>query len=263
MPEGRSVLLVDDMPMSAVPIKAELCEAGWRVRWVTSAAEGRAIAEQAARTREQFDLFAIDLGLPPDIDDPLVTGVPLVRLLRISYPEVPIVAYTVNNHKLFPYELILRELLPLNVSFFHSRERETDFVSQLADLVARGYFIVSPAGTIALPRTVPQRPDPLGAENWQILRRISERETYAAIALHINGLRNEGSVRGRVDRQIRPALVDAGWLSPSDTDQMDLKYWFDEHAARYRRDARAVAAEKALLETLRLKILDEPGEGRI
>jgi DNA-binding NarL/FixJ family response regulator len=226
-------LLVDDSPLQAESFTLLLQRAGWDVRRAVSAQQAHDVVRRAAELGETFALYLIDLCLPPDIHNPFANGIPLIQQLRAGTPQMPILAYSAITADTMPYERILQALLPLRVSFLYTRQMGNVELPTLLELVWNGYVFVSPAPAQMLPFAIPQRPDPLSATDWEILRHMSAGGIYQQIANEIDGL-SEAGVRNRV-AQIKITLIDEGWLEEFQTSRVDLINWYNAHATRYGR----------------------------
>lgn len=197
--------------------------------------------DQAEKAGKPADIVVVDLGLPPGgVDNPMINGVPLVRILREKYQSLPILAYTrVQPRSLdFEYAEVLAALLPLRVSFVYARPLEEIRLPELTRLVWLGFYVLSPQPADFLPEAVAVNPDPLSDVHWETLRLLSEGHTYARAGDELSSPRSEGQVKNYVS-DVKTQLQSIGELPrDEETDKIDkdeIIRWYRNNRVRYRR----------------------------
>jgi CheY-like chemotaxis protein len=84
-PPGGRVLVVDDEPLVRALVERVLRRAGYSVM---AAGDGQSGLDVLARERGKFDLMLLDLAMPR------MAGLEMLRLVRVAYPELPVVLMT-------------------------------------------------------------------------------------------------------------------------------------------------------------------------
>jgi CheY-like chemotaxis protein len=237
MTQQYSALVIEDKNAQYRMVSDDLESGGWQLRRAIDEAGTLRELEQSSVIGPRFDAVAIDLGLPPDIDNPLRVGVPLAETIRRLYPSLPVLAYS----SISPtsggahYDLLLSRFLPLGVSFVYLRRLPDDVpLCVLLEQVRLGFHILGPGPADFLPKVAATAPDPLDKKLWDTLEALSRGLTDRQIAEYLNDVGEHGS-RHRID-QIRLALVSAGFFSHDQrVERRELVTWYREHRVRYRR----------------------------
>lgn len=227
----RTALLVEDQFHQYISFRQDLEEAGWQVLRAEDRGTALQKIEQAKEAGQVIDAIALDLGLPPDPDNPLRIGVALAQELRQAHESVPLLAYTAIQPRATDFAQIIARILPLRASFIYARQLNGIRLSHFLDLTWRGYVVLSPAPADFLPQTIATRPDPLNSPLWETLRLLSEGQAIKEIGQVITGVKRAG-VRSRLSK-IREKLIEAGEIET--TDREDLISWYKENHIRYRR----------------------------
>lgn len=236
MKTSRHVLLVEDIPIQYNALRQEFEAAGWTV----SRAEDEESALRQLVLSDQegspIDVLAVDLGLPPNIDNPVKGGLLLIEKLRQQESKLPILAYTTLTPKhVGPvYDLLVARLLAYRSSFLYLRPLRGDVsLSNLLHLTWQGFVLISPEPADHLAKAIATRPDPLNEQQWEILQLLSQGLTYRQIATKTSA-GGADTVKARVN-VLRETLVRVGELHPDRTDTNELKQWYIERHARYQR----------------------------
>jgi CheY-like chemotaxis protein len=228
-----TVLLVEDSNIQFKALQGELKEKGWNIVYAQDVNEALYQVEKVTKEKKRIDVAAIDLSIPPVLDDPIQGGIRLIRKLREN-PEtrsLKILAYTSAGPKEFDYSLILRNLLVLQTSFISLRGEQVD-LSSLLEFVWLGYVFVSPTPANFLSKSIAAKPDPLDTKQWETLKFLDQDKSLAKIANEV-GLTVEG-IRARLPR-IRDILIETSEIGP-DAELEDLIRWYRENRARYARE---------------------------
>ena len=230
----KTILLVEDSKYQFAPLDGELKERGWKVVLAQNVTDGLNHVRLAKDTKQKIDMAAIDLGIPPGVDNPLEGGIKLIRELR-AIPEgekIPILAYTSLTPREFDYSLAVKHLLALRASFICLRPI-SDSVN-FADLIEYGwlgYVIIAPQPADFLHKAIPDRPDPLDDKHWETLSLLHRQLTYSQMA-HETKLTME-AIKARVTR-IKEILIEQEEL-PYDSQTEDLTQWYLQNRVRYSR----------------------------
>jgi len=230
----RTILLVEDSKYQFAPLDGELKERGWKVLQAQNVSDGVYQFKAAHDSKQKLDMAAIDLGIPPGMDNPLEGGIKLIRELR-AMPEgekLPVLAYTSLTPKEFDYSLVLKNLLALRASFICLRPISDNV--EFADLIEYGwlgYVIIAPQPADFLHKAVPNRSDPLDDKHWETLALLHQQMTYSQMASEMK-LTVE-AVKARVTR-IKEILIELDEL-PYDAQTDDLTKWYLQHRVRYSR----------------------------
>lgn len=237
MTHQRTALVIEDKNAQYRMVSDDLQSGGWQVRRAIDEAGALRELEQSTVIGPRFDAVAIDLGLPPDIDNPLRVGVPLAETIRRLYPSLPVLAYSsiIPTSEGAHYDILLSRFLPLGISFVYLRRLPDDVpLCVLLEQVRLGFHLLGPGPADFLPKAVAVEPDPLDKKLWDTLEALSRGLTDRQIAEFLNDVGEHGS-RHRVD-QIRLVLVAAGFFAPDQrVERRDLVAWYREHRVRYRR----------------------------
>lgn len=228
-----TVLLVEDSNIQFRALQGELKEKGWNIVYAQDVNEAMYQVEKVTREKKRIDVAAIDLSIPPVLDDPIQGGIRLIKMLREN-PDtrsMKILAYTSAGPKEFDYSLILRNLLVLQTSFISLRGEQVN-LSSLLEFVWLGYVFVSPTPANFLSKSIAAKPDPLDSKQWETLKFLDQDKSLAKIASDV-GLTVEG-IRARLPR-IRDILVETNEVGP-DAEMEDLIRWYRETRARYARE---------------------------
>lgn len=188
-----TVLLVEDSNIQFRALQGELKEKGWNIVYAQDVNDALYQVEKVSREKKHIDIAAIDLSIPPVLDDPIQGGIRLIRKLREN-PEtrsLKILAYTSAGPKEFDYSLILRNLLVLQTSFISLRGEQVN-LSSLLEFVWLGYVFVSPTPSNFLSKSIAAKPDPLDTKQWETLKFLDQDKSLAKIANEV-GLTVEGS----------------------------------------------------------------------
>jgi DNA-binding NarL/FixJ family response regulator len=235
MDTPKRILVIDDKTMQFRPIREDLVNAGWEVLRAEDEASTMRELALAATAGRPFDAVLLDLGLPPDIDNPLKVGIPLARVLRRELPQTPILAYTsiIPAGGLIDYDRLLAELLPLQISFVYNRKLPDDVtISGLIELISRGFYVLGPGAADFLSAAVADSPDPLEATDWETLAGLGRGRSDSQIAPDL-GLSPAG-VRNRIGN-IRERLVGLDLIPLTDQlDRQALVEWYFANRVRYR-----------------------------
>lgn len=228
-----TVLLVEDSNIQFRALQVELKEKGWNIVYAQDVNDALYQVEKVTREKKRIDMAAIDLSIPPVLDDPIQGGIRLIRKLREN-PEtrsLKILAYTSAGPKEFDYSLIVRNLLVLQASFISLRGEQVD-LSRLLEFVWLGYVFISPTPANFLPKSIAAKPDPLDAKQWETLKFLDQDKSLVKIANEV-GLTVEG-IRARLPK-IRDVLIETGEVGP-DAEVEDLIRWYRETHTRYARE---------------------------
>lgn len=228
----RILLLVEDNRLQYLSLRTELDGAGWQITHCEDMTSTLHAYDQSEKTGKHIDVVALDLGLPPRINDPLETGLKLAKALRQRDANLSILAYTSLSPHGDLFQSLVSELLPLQISFISLRNDDPN-IGQLLDLAWQDYVFLSPGPAGVLPMALPTRPDPLSADLWETLALLAQGYSYPEIALALPNVGVEG-VRSRITRA-RNTLIDLGELEDFQRDREDLVIWYRRHHIRYRR----------------------------
>ncbi|GAB4156192.1 MAG: hypothetical protein Fur0021_24270 [Candidatus Promineifilaceae bacterium] len=233
-PTPKRVLLIEDDRRQYSGLEQEFNDGNWQVIRAWDKSSTLQQLQPSPDHTVLVDAIALDLGLPPAIDNPLDSGIPLARLLRQRHPHLPILAYTALQPKDVDYGKLLAELLPLRISFIALRTLSGDnHLGDLLRLVWQGFLLLSPSPADYLADAIAIRPDPLDDALWETLRLMSQGLTYPGIAAQLPNVGVEG-VRARV-RRISDILQKREELESHQTSREDLESWYRYHHVRYRR----------------------------
>lgn len=233
METTHSLLLVEDSRRQYAAIKLELENTPWKIVRCDDMPTALHTYDQGEKSGAPIEIVALDLGLPPDRDNPLKAGLTLAKTLRQRDSDLPILAYTSISPNAAPFDLLVAELLPLRISFIYLRSSDEPGMAQMLDLVWRDYVLLSPGPADFLPRAVAEKPNPLNDQLWETLALIAAGKSYPEIAADLPGVGVDG-VRARINR-IRDVLIEKGKLADYQRDRIDLANWFRDHHVRYRR----------------------------
>lgn len=236
MSTPRMILVIEDKLQQFRTIRTELVEVGWEVFRAEDEASTWRELELAAAGGRSFDAVLLDMGLPPDIDNPLKVGVPLAGALRRQLPLTPILAYTaiIPAAGLIDYDKLLAALLPLKISFIYQRKLpDEDTFSGLLDLILRGFYVLGPGAAEFLPQAVADSPDPLLDKDWETLRGLGLALSDSQIGPHVE--LTESGVRNRVGN-IWERLMELELIPAADRlDRRAVVDWYFANRVRYRR----------------------------
>lgn len=239
--ESKMLLLVEDQSSEAEILNRYLKEAGWQVTRANDRQDALYRIAEASKRGEEFDFFAIDLGLPPLDEDHAEEGVRLAIELRERFGNHPILAYTAQGHKTIDYDLVLRQLLSARVSFIYRRRRDERLsFAEVAEIVNKGYLVISPTPADYLPLAIPSTPDPLSDKHWQALKLLNEGKTYAQVGKEMDRgpeaiQKWVNEMREALARFILPAdLVDA--QNGGNIQLEDLTNWYRNNRVKYCRE---------------------------
>lgn len=230
---SKRVLLIEDDRRQYSGLEQEFNAGNWQVIRAWDKLSARQYLSQTPDPATPLDAIALDLGLPPAIDNPFVSGIPLAHWLRKRHPHLPILAYTALQPKDVDYSQILAELLPLRISFIALRTLSGD--NQLGDLLRliwQGFFLLSPSPADYLADAIAVQPDPLDDALWETLHLMNQGLTYPGIAEKLN-ITVDG-VRARV-RRVTEILQKRDELDPNQNGREDLENWYRHNHVRYRR----------------------------
>lgn len=231
------LLLVEDSRLQYAAIKQELENTHWQIIHCQDMDAALRAYEQGEESGAHIGAAAIDLGLPPDPNNPLRIGLKLAKSLRQRDPDLPILVYTgIGPSVTSRFDVLVAELLPLRISFVSLRSPDDPDIAYILDLIWQDYFILSAGPADFLPHAVAEKPDPLDDQLWETLALIAQGKSYPEIAAELPGVGVEG-VRARVGR-IRETLIEKGELAEYQRDRLDLANWFRDHHVRYRRGKR-------------------------
>jgi CheY-like chemotaxis protein len=230
----RTILLVEDQRYQFAPLGSELKERGWNVLWAQNVYDGLYELQAAGESKRKIDMAAIDLGIPPGMDNPLEGGIKLIREFRAMSDgeSIPVLAYTSLTPKEFDYSLVVKHLLALRASFICLRPI-SDKVN-FADLIEYGwlgYVVIAPQPADFLSKAIPDHSDPLDDKHWQTLSLLHGQLTYSQMAREMK-LTVE-AIKARVTR-IKEILIELDEL-PYDAKNDDLDQWYIQKRVRYSR----------------------------
>lgn len=233
MVSKRTVLLVEDAYLQYAALKQEFEGAGWQVLGAADCESAVQRFEKAETMGDVIDAVALDLGLPPDIDNPLREGIPLAKFIREFDEALPILAYTSLSPRAVNFAAILEQLLPLRVSFVCVRHLGGQVkLAEILEMVWQGYVIFSPTPADYLPHATAAEPDPLTTALWETLKLLSDGYGDKEIAQALPSV-GEAGVKARLVR-VREILSDIGAIPT--TDRQDLITWYKRYHTRYHRD---------------------------
>lgn len=230
---ARTVLIIDDQDMSYQYLENRFEDSKrWRVIRAKSkdAALGR-----LDRDGEAIDAIILDPGLPPDTHSPLTVGLPLARRIREKFKRKPILVISNLGIEEDVAGEFIAGLLPLGISAVFARQTGDYDPVLLLDLVARGYFILSPGAADELPDVVADRPDPLEEDLWDVVRPLAAGQSYLQIG---NELRIDRSTAQSRREKALDVLEKKGELVVEDRRQATslMSKWYHENKFRFRRD---------------------------
>jgi CheY-like chemotaxis protein len=240
--ESKRLLLVEDQFSEADILSNYLKEAGWQVTRANDRQDAFYRIDEASKRGEEFDFFAIDLGLPPLDEDHAEEGVRLAVELRQRFENHPILAYTAQGHKTIDYDLVLRQLLVARISFIYRRRRDERIsFAEVVGIVDKGYLVISPTPADYLPLAIPSMPDPLSDKHWQALKLLNEGKTYAQVGKEID--RSPEAVQNWVNEMretlacfILPQGIEDVQSSSGSIQLEDLTNWYRNNRVKYCRD---------------------------
>ena len=231
--QDRTLLLIEDSRLQYAALQSELRDSGWHIIHAIDQYSALQAYDQGEETSNHIGLVALDLGLPPDRDNPLHVGIPLAKALRDRDADLPILAYTSIPPTATSYTILVAELLPLRVSFIYLRQMSGPGLPQLLEMVWQDYFLLSPGPSDHLPHACPTRPDPLNDRLWETLALVAQGKTFPEIANMLPNVGLEG-VRARIN-SIKEELSKQGELADYQRNRDDLTRWFRENYVRYHR----------------------------
>ena len=231
----RTILLVEDSPIPLPHFQNELREHNWNVLRAMDIQDALSRLETERKAKRRIDIAAIDLGIPPGIDDPFHGGIHLIRTLRAqsATESMPVLAYTSMGVREFDYGQALKILLSLRASFITTRppiQEKLKFVDAV-EYTWMGYVLISPVAADFLNRAIANRPDPLDEKHWETLTLLEQQISYSQIASQMK-IGVEG-VKARVSR-IKEILEDAREIEP-DAETEDLVRWYRQNKVRFSR----------------------------
>lgn len=232
MKANRRLLLVEDSDRQARSLRSEFEEVAWSIIRAHDRLSAVNMLKEAAAKGSPVDAVALDLGLPPYQNSPLETGLPLAIELRVTYPHLPMLAYTSLPAGEY-MSRVVAELLPRRISFIALRALSDHIkLAQLLEFAWLGFVLLSPAPADYLPDAIAITPDPLSSDLWETLRLFDQGATNEEVAraLPITG----DGVRARL-RRTALALVQTHELEEYETTRDDLLKWYRTHRVRYRR----------------------------
>ncbi len=227
----RNILLVEDSKIQLSALSLELKDGGWNIIHAGDAQGALYHAEESIKRGEQIEMAAVDLGLPPDIENPSRGGILLIRKLRERFGiEFPIIAYTSMSPKEIDYSLFVRQLLGMRASFVYLRPMDINFC-EVVEYVWKGYLFLSPVPADFLVSAIAETPDPLDKDHWETLMHLDRQISYSQIGTAMN-LSAEG-VKARVGK-IKEILMDLGEIPP-DAQLDEIVQWYRQKKVRYSR----------------------------
>lgn len=227
----RNILLVEDSKMQLSALSLELKDGGWNIIHAGDVDNALHQAEESLKRGEPVEMAAIDLGLPPDIDNPNRGGILLIRKLRERLGmEFPIIAYTSMSPKEIDYSYFVRQLLGLRASFVYLRPMDVNFCD-VVEYVWKGYLFLSPVPADFLTKAIAETPDPLDKDHWETLMYLDRQISYSQIGTAMS-LSAEG-VKARVGK-IKEILIDLGEI-PVDAQLDEIVQWYRQKKVRYSR----------------------------
>ena len=231
--KSKTVLIIDDQDMSFIYLESRF-EASMRWRVVRAKTKDEALY-RLEREGDAIDAVILDPGLPPDTNSPLTVGLPLARAIREKYKRRPILVISNLGIKDDPAGELIAGLLPLGVSAVFARQAGDYDPVALLELVAQGYFILSPGAADELPDVVADRPDPLEEDLWDVVRPLAEGHSYLQIGDEL-GI-DKSTAQDRRDRAL-DRLVMTGELIVEDRKKATplMSQWYDDNKFRFRRD---------------------------
>jgi len=227
----RNILLVEDSKIQLSALSLELKDGGWNIIHAGDVQNALYQAEQSLKQKDPIKMAAIDLGLPPDIDDPNLGGILLIRKLRERFGmEFPIIAYTSMSPKEIDYSYFVRQLLGLRASFVYLRPMDVNFCD-VVEYAWKGYLFLSPVPADFLTKAIADTPDPLDKDHWETLMHLDRQISYSQIGSAMS-LSAEG-VKARVGR-IKDILIDQQEI-PYDAQLDEIVQWYRLKKVRYSR----------------------------
>jgi DNA-binding NarL/FixJ family response regulator len=232
MEHKRRLLIIEDNQLPYQSLKLEFEGSGWYVNHAIDESSTWRAIDLAAQTQNLIEAVVLDLGLPPSVDDPLITGLPLAVKLRARFPRMPLLAYTSLSPQAIDYNTLIAGLLPLRASFVYMRRMGGGVsLADLLELAWQGYVFLSPVPADHLPQAVAARPDPLNDRHWETLHLLSQGLSQKQVAQALPGVGVDG-VKARVVK-IKELLVDAHEIEM--TEMEDILGWYRQNYVRYRR----------------------------
>jgi len=236
---SKRLLLAEDSFRQWDSLRRDVEEKGWQATRANDRQDAFYQIEEASKRKEEFNFFAVDLGLPPG-GEQAEEGVRLAVELRGRYKNHPILAYTAQTPKSFDYTLPLRHLLVAGVSFIYLRDEGITF-AEVVEMVNEGYLVISPRPAEYLSLAIPTAPDPLSDKHWRALKLLNEGKTYEQVGNEMD--RSPEAVqswvkemRDALARFILPAAIDADHSGGGTILLEDLINWYRNNHVKYCRD---------------------------
>lgn len=235
MTENRRLLIVEDSPMQYELLRMQTEADNWSILRADDEVSALRQMDQAHQENWPIEVVAVDLGLPPGLDNPLRGGLPLIEKLRNRQENLPILAYTGIPPTTTDYPYLVARFLPLRVSFIYLRPMVgPPSFAEMVELVWKGFFVLSPAPADQLPIAVAKKPDPLSDDQWETLELLSSNLVYKEIAENLVTPVSKDAVKVRIAR-IKELLFDAGEIGYEHAETRDIIDWYLTHYVRYRR----------------------------
>jgi DNA-binding NarL/FixJ family response regulator len=240
---GGTLLLVDDNPLQLEGLKQRIFDL-WQDRWQIQSARssGEALEQLRDMSANLPDLVSVDLGLPPDRDNPRI-GLELLSKIHQDYGGLHLAVH--SQLGVTPQTLHKILLIPASYIQIYDPHAVQTFATTLP-LMAKGYVIYSPTPTADIPKALVVKPDPLDDEEWVVLRYLIKEPPlpYQEIAdrLHDAGrpLTTSGAVQNRITTIVEKLngkfiQVDVSEKTTPYKYRPHLKSFYEEYHDRYGR----------------------------
>ena len=232
MTSPKNLLLIEDSDLQGASLTQDLKNSNWQIIRATDKYSALSEYDRWHKNTPTIDAIALDLGLPPGVDNPIRGGLPLAENIRERNANIPILAYTSLQPQAINYSFLTARLLALRISFVYLRRLGGGIrFTHLLDLTWQGFVILSPGPADVLPRAIPHKPDPLNADLWETLRLLNDNLLNKEIA-HKMGDNSADAVKYRLAKT-RDILHDTFELEIHEGNREDLSRWYRQNHVRY------------------------------
>lgn len=234
--QTRTVLIIDDLDTSFRYLEGRF-EASNRWR-VTRAKNSEQALQRLKGEANGIDAVILDPGLPPDVNSPLMVGLPLARKIRENHERMPILVISNLGIQEDTAGKFIAGLLPLGISAVFVRQAGDYDPVIMLELVVQGFFILSSGAADQLSVVAANRPDPLEEELWDVIRLLAQELSYEQIGkeLAIDKTTAQDRRKRALDRLIELGELDMDDEVDGKAATSRLKQWYRENNLRFRRD---------------------------
>lgn len=168
---AKKILLVEDHQLVVESFQTRCDQDGYEIVHAGDKQHAR-MRLDSLKKNESFAVTLIDCGLPEGTR----AGVELAAELRARDPEMKIVVYTLQSATDLPFDLVVRQLLALGVSFLNVNPTDNIYedLTKILYFAERGYVMQSSTPAKFLNRAIAVEPDPLKVKHWQLLKLLNE-----------------------------------------------------------------------------------------